>query len=148
MNSRIIIYSPYCSVTYYILVLFSSVLLIHCHSVLLIHFRSVLIHSLPLSICLILILLTLISSLFLTLSLSLSLSLCYCLSLSLSLSLALSLLLLHHQLCEPSNKELAAVGVELRKRLVNTRANVMKVTRSEDFSNGFQLLKVLYLQFY
>ena len=144
MNSRIVIYSPYCSVTYYILVLFSSVLLIHCHSVLLTHFRSVLIHSLSLSICLILILLTLISSLFL----SLSLSPCYCLSLSLSLALALSLLLLHHQLCEPSNKELAAVGVELRKRLVNTRANVMKVTRSEDFSNGFQLLKVLYLQFY
>ena len=64
---------------------------------------------------------------------------------SLSLSLPLSLC---HQLCEPSNKELAAVGVELRKRLVNTRANVMKVTRSEDFSNGFQLLKVLYLLFY
>ena len=144
MNSRIIIYSPYCSVTYYILVLFSSVLLIHCHSVLLTHFRSVLIHSLSLSICLILILLTLISSLFLTLSLSLLLSL----SPSLSLARSLSLLLLHHQLCEPSNKELAAVGVELRKRLVNTRANVMKVTRSEDFSNGFQLLKVLYPQFY
>ena len=60
----------------------------------------------------------------------------------------LSLLLHFYQLCEPSNKELAAVGVELRKRLVNTRANVMKVTRSEDFSNGFQLLKVLYVHLY
>ena len=70
------------------------------------------------------------------------LSLSPSLSLSISLSLSLSLSLYPQQLCDSSNKELAAVGVELRRRLVNTRENVMKVTGSEDFSNGFQLLKV------
>ena len=94
-------------------------------------------------------------------SFTLSLFFLFTVSLSTSLSIYLTILpptltsfsslsfLLHfYQLCEPSNKELAAVGVELRKRLVNTRANVMKVTRSEDFSNGFQLLKVLYVHLY
>lgn len=47
-----------------------------------------------------------------------------------------------NQLCDPSNKELAAVGVEMRRRLIVTRNNVQKVTKSEDFSNGFALLKV------
>lgn len=46
------------------------------------------------------------------------------------------------QLCDPNNKELAAVGEEMRRRLIVTRNNVQRVTGSEDFSNGFQLLKV------
>jgi Phosphoenolpyruvate carboxylase len=46
------------------------------------------------------------------------------------------------QLCDPNNKELAAIGVEMRRRLIVTRNNVQRVTGSEDFSNGFQLLKV------
>ena len=49
------------------------------------------------------------------------------------------------QLCDPSNLELAAVGEEMRRRLLVTRSNVQKVTDSEDFSNGFQLLKVSHL---
>ena len=49
------------------------------------------------------------------------------------------------KLCDPSNLELAAVGEEMRRRLLVTRSNVQKVTDSEDFSNGFQLLKVPHL---
>jgi hypothetical protein len=60
---------------------------------------------------------------------------------------SLVLLPAHHiapQLCDPNNKDLAAIGVEMRRRLIVTRNNVQRVTGSEDFSNGFQLLKVGY----
>eukprot|EP01041_Mallomonas_annulata_P010309 gene10309-21509_t len=46
------------------------------------------------------------------------------------------------QLVDDSDAELKEVGDELRRRLVTTRENVLRVTQCDDFSSGFQLLKL------